>query len=59
MPKDDFYANKATPEELRRILGPSWGICRKTPTNLERYGRCITRKEYEAAQRQALRERVR
>jgi len=48
----------ATAEELREILGEGWAICRPTPRNLERYKRCITRKQYEAAERQALQQRA-
>ena len=48
----------ATPDELSAILGPRWAICRNTPSNRERYGRCITRRQYAEAQRQALAARV-
>lgn len=49
----------ATSAELAAILGPKWAIARRTPNNIERYetyggGRCITRKEYEAAEKLAL-----
>ena len=50
----EYYAANATANELRAILGPGWAIARKTPANLARYGRCITRREYEEACRQAL-----
>jgi len=44
----------ATAAELCRILGPRWAICRNTERNRERYGRCITRKEYLRACAEAL-----
>jgi hypothetical protein len=44
----------ATPAELTAILGDKWAICRDTPDNRERHGRCITRRQYLAATREAL-----
>jgi hypothetical protein len=38
-----------TARDLEPFLGKGWGICRKTPANLERYERCITHAEYEDA----------
>lgn len=49
-----YYANEPTCAELCAILGPRWAICRDTPKNRERYGRCITRREYAAARKAAL-----
>jgi hypothetical protein len=48
----------ATPSELNAILGDKWSICRNTPANRERYGRCITRQQYLAATEEALSRRV-
>jgi hypothetical protein len=31
------------------LWGPGWAICRKTPKNLERYARCLTKSEYNKA----------
>lgn len=50
----EYLKTNATAEELRAILGENWGICRKTPNNLERYARCITRKEYDEANKLAV-----
>lgn len=50
----EYLKTHGTAEELRAILGPSWGICRKTPKNLERYTRCITLREYNDAHRLAV-----
>ena len=54
----DYYATNASAEELRAILGPNWGICRPTERNRERYAKCITRKEYEAAKKLAISRRT-
>lgn len=43
-----------TAAELCAVLGARWAICRDTERNRERYGRCITRKEYLRAQAEAL-----
>lgn len=43
-----------TAAELAPFLGTRWAICRKSPKNLARYGRCITRREFQAAQQKAL-----
>lgn len=51
---ESFYATHATPAELSRVLGPRWAICRNTERNRARYGRCITRQEYQLAQSEAL-----
>jgi hypothetical protein len=53
----EYLKTHATPEELQRILGPKWAICRATENNRQKYGRCITQKQYEAANAQAVRER--
>lgn len=51
----EAYRDKhASPDELDTILGPSWAICRKTPNNLERYARCVSPKEYAAAEAKAI-----
>lgn len=50
----EYLRDHGTPEELRAILGPNWAICRKTPSNISRYGRCITRREYDQANRAAI-----
>ena len=47
----------ATPAELNRILGDKWSICPNTTANRERYGNCITRKQYLAAKDEALSQR--
>ena len=54
----EFRRTNPSPEEINAILGPSWGICRATPRNLERYSRCITKREYDAALKEALRRRL-
>jgi len=43
---DHWTVRHATVAELRAILGDRWAICRNTPKNRQRYGRCITRQEY-------------
>lgn len=43
-----------TPQELEAVLGPHWAICRDTKRNRDRYGRCITTKQYRAACTEAL-----
>jgi hypothetical protein len=43
-----------TADELRPFLGDKWTICRKTAANMARYGKCISLKEYKAAQEKAL-----
>lgn len=45
----DYYAKNARAAELNAVLGSRWAICRNTPKNRERYGRCITRKQYDDA----------
>jgi hypothetical protein len=45
---------RATPAELAAVLGPRWAICRNTERNRERYGRCITHKEYLRAHAEAI-----
>lgn len=54
----EYLKTHGTAAELRAILGPSWGICRPTPRNLERYTRCITKKQYDAANARAVLERA-
>ena len=54
----EYLKTHGTPAELREILGPGWGICRPTPRNLERYARCITKKQYDEANRLAVARRV-
>ena len=44
-------------DELRAVLGPNWAICRPTERNRERYARCITERQYQAAIREAARRR--
>jgi hypothetical protein len=51
---DDWHKHYPGAEALTAILGKGWAIARKTPRNLARYGRCITRREYEEAARQAV-----
>ena len=46
-----------TVDELRPYLGDSWGICRNTPANRERYGNCVTPKAYAAAEAKAIKAR--
>ena len=48
-----------TAKELCAILGPRWAICKNTERNRGRYGRCISRKAYQRAQIEALRQRGR
>jgi hypothetical protein len=36
-------------EFLNARWGKSWGVCRATPGNRERYARCVTRTEYKQA----------
>lgn len=55
--RSTFYKTHATPEELQDILGERWAICRKTPHNRERYGDCITKREYTRACKLALKRR--
>lgn len=51
----ETYRDKnASPDELNAILGKSWAICRKTPNNLARYARCLSPKEYAAAEAKAI-----
>ena len=48
----------ATAEELSRELGSErWAITQDTPAHRGRYGLCITRKQYEAAERRAIERR--
>lgn len=49
-----FFRDNQTPKELSDVLGARWAICRDTPKNRERYGRCITRKTYLRACAEAL-----
>jgi hypothetical protein len=46
-----------TVKELEPFIGRNWGVCRKTPRNLTKYDRCLTRKEFKAAQEAALKAR--
>lgn len=57
MGTDTMRVYRATPKELRDILGTRWAICRKTPRNVERYGNCITKLEYNRAAKLALEKR--
>ena len=50
----EFYRNHPTSNELGAVLGARWAICRDTPKNRERYGRCISRKTYLRACAEAL-----
>jgi len=43
-----------TADELRPFLGDNWSVCRATAANMARYGRCITPKQFRAAQELAL-----
>jgi hypothetical protein len=55
----EFRATNATPWEFNAVLGTSrWALCRKTARNLARYERCLTRKEYDEANREAIRRRT-
>jgi hypothetical protein len=36
-------------EFLRALFGPRWAVARKTPNNLARYGRCVTKAEHDGA----------
>lgn len=47
----------ASPSELAIELGPQWTICRNTPENRRKYGKCITHAEYNAAVKRALAKR--
>lgn len=58
MIKTPWKDTHATCAELCAIFGPRWAICRDTPSNRERYGRCVTDKEYERAQIDALANRA-
>jgi hypothetical protein len=51
---NDYYADHATPDELRAILGPGWKITRRTSGHQNP----ITRRQYEAAERLALSHRT-
>ena len=44
-----FIAEPTFGEYARALWGPSWGLCRATPKNRLRYGRCVSKKEYFAA----------
>lgn len=46
------------PAELNKILGDSWGVCRATPRNRERYTRCITERQCKQAIELALDSRL-
>lgn len=50
----DFDFKYPTVDELRPYLGDNWAICRATIANLARYGRCITAKQFAAAQDMAV-----
>jgi hypothetical protein len=58
MNADLYYLNYPRAEELSAILGNRWTVARKTPRNLARYERCITRKEYLEACKKALAQRA-
>jgi hypothetical protein len=45
---------RVTALDLEPFIGRKWAICRNTPDNRERFGRCLTRKEYEQAEAAAL-----
>lgn len=55
--RHDVYTDHATPEELRAVLGERWAICGNTEANRQRYGRCITRGQYQRATAEALKRR--
>lgn len=38
----------------KEIGADHWALCRDTAANRERYGKCITRKQYAAAERRAM-----
>ena len=42
------------PDDLEPYIGRQWAICRDTPANRERYGRCLTKKQYAEAQDKAI-----
>jgi hypothetical protein len=49
----------ATPDELQAVLGTNrWALCRNTEKNRDRYGLCLTRKQYAAAASEALNRRA-
>jgi hypothetical protein len=43
-----------TADELIPFIGRNWAVCRKTAANVARYGRCLTPKQFKAAQQAAL-----
>jgi len=57
-PADWWAMQGPTCDELNEVLGPNWAICRATPRNKAQYARCLTPKQYEAAEREALRRRA-
>lgn len=54
----EYFATKPTAAELSALLGSNWAVCRKTAANVVRYSRCLTPKEFKAAQQAALAARV-
>jgi hypothetical protein len=49
----------ATAAEMSRELGSEhWAICRNTPANQERYGKCVTAKAYDEAEIRAIEGRM-
>lgn len=49
-----FDYHPPTADELRPYLGDNWGLCRATLRNRERYKRCVSLKQYAAAQAAAI-----
>jgi hypothetical protein len=46
-------------EEIRAILGPEpWTVCRNTKANRDRYGRCLTRKQWAEVKAKVLARRL-
>lgn len=50
----EYFESNPTAAELAAVLGARWAICRDTPKNRARYGRCLTAKAYRRACAEAL-----
>lgn len=57
MALNPFDYHEPTVTELEPFLGSRWAICRNTPANRERYGRCLTPRQYADAQAAAIKAR--